>query len=226
MPWGTLSDSTIQIFAGLLVLVGVVSCFFGYRIFKVFLALVGFAIGFIVARGGVELGGSYAAENILIPVLVGLVGAALLYALYYLGIFVLGALLGAALGAMFVFKDGGDGAGIVLLVMALIGGVVAVVLHKVVIVVATAFLGAVFMVSGVRTLMGDTAIRQVQQALSSAGSARAYEHVQASLTKEVVALVIILGLTVAGIVVQYSGQKRSERKPAPPAPEAPKTLGC
>ena len=77
-----------------LVLGGIVACFFGYRLFRVVLSIFGFILGGLMASSLV--GPSDTTWMIGAWLVGGLIGMALLYAGYYVGV----ALSGAALGAV------------------------------------------------------------------------------------------------------------------------------
>ena len=81
-------------FAIAFVIGGVVACFFGYRLFRLVLSLVGFGLGGLMASSLV--GPSDATWMIGAWLVGGLIGMALLYAGYYVGV----ALTGAGLGAL------------------------------------------------------------------------------------------------------------------------------
>ena len=73
---------------------GVVACFFGYRLFRIVLALFGFILGALAASS--IFGMSDTGPMIGAAVAGGLVGAAILIGAYFVGV----ALVGAALGAV------------------------------------------------------------------------------------------------------------------------------
>ncbi|HXG54268.1 MAG TPA: DUF4203 domain-containing protein [Vicinamibacterales bacterium] len=180
--------------AVVLLLGGLLSCFAGYRIFRVVLAIYGFILGALLATSvvgtehtmwmlGAALGG-------------GIVGALILIWAYFIGV----ALIGAGLGAMAVnllwAATGGDPHIAVVITVAILGALAALALQRYVIVVATAFAGAQTVVVGAVALMGspvaaDAAARTVY-------SVYPLDPMPATLMDSVAALV--LGLT--GVVVQ------------------------
>ena len=80
--------------AAILVAGGFLSCFFGYRLFKVVLALFGFILGGLAASS--VFGESTTTAMVIAAVLGGLGGAFLLLASYFVGV----ALVGAGIGAL------------------------------------------------------------------------------------------------------------------------------
>ncbi|HKK25794.1 MAG TPA: DUF4203 domain-containing protein, partial [Gracilimonas sp.] len=104
------------VFIGLAILVGALQCFFGYRLFKFILGLIGFLLGSALT---VAIGSTYSIE--VIPVILlglvgGFIGAALMVALYYVGVFVIGSLLGGILGIVLSPDP------VLLLILAVISG--------------------------------------------------------------------------------------------------------
>ena len=87
--------ASYQMPAAIVLLVGgVVACFFGYRLFRIVLALFGFILGALAASS--IFGMSDTGPMIGAAVAGGLVGAAILIGAYFVGV----ALVGAALGAV------------------------------------------------------------------------------------------------------------------------------
>ncbi len=142
--------------AALSTIFGVICCFWGFRIFKVMLGIIGFIIGaYFGAHLGAYFTGGFGFVAILLGLLGGIVGSSLVVALYFLGIFVLGAMGGWILGMMIT---GATGAGISILIIAAIalaGGLLAVFAQKLILIVATSFVGAWYVVSGAFYFMGS-----------------------------------------------------------------------
>src|SRR5579859_2591687 len=86
----------------LIIAAGLLICFWGYRILKVSLAMIGFIVG---AFGGWQLGLSLANSSmgiVLACALVGgVVGAVLCLWLYFVGVFLVGATAGTVVAAAF-----------------------------------------------------------------------------------------------------------------------------
>jgi len=127
--------------ATLLVLGGALSCFAGYRLFKIVLAIYGFALGASIASS--TMGVTNATGQVLAAIVGGVAGALILVFAYFIGI----ALIGAGLGALVAhvawgYVGANDPPAALLIVLAIVGAIGAMVLQRYVIVVATAFGGA------------------------------------------------------------------------------------
>jgi hypothetical protein len=138
------------------VLFGILACFWGYRAFKVVLGIVGFATGaYLGATAGAFFTGGFGIIAVIAGLIGGLIGAALVSIFYFVGVFVLGALGGWVIYTM-IAGAAGYGPQIILLVaLALIGGVLAVVFQKFLIIISTAFIGSWCIVSGGFSLLGS-----------------------------------------------------------------------
>lgn len=121
---------------------GVLDCFFGYRIFKLTLAVLGGLIGVVFGQAAGAALGLGATGEIGGLIIGGLLGAGLAYLLYIAAVFVAGFLFGATLGIlllanfnhMVALLSGG--------VLGVIGGFLAVKLQRVLIMLSTALLGS------------------------------------------------------------------------------------
>src|SRR6185503_4792568 len=90
--------------AALLLAGGIVSCFFGYRLFRTVLAIFGFIFGGMIASS--VFGVSDTTLMLVAWIAGGLVGAFILIVAYFVGVALTGAALGAAI-AHFAFSTGG-----------------------------------------------------------------------------------------------------------------------
>ncbi|MDI1251445.1 MAG: DUF4203 domain-containing protein [Lacunisphaera sp.] len=121
---------------------GVLDCFFGYRIFKITLAVLGGLIGVVFGQAaGAALGMGPTAE-IGGLVLGGLLGAGLAYLLYLAAVFVAGFLFGATLGILLLANFNHMVALLSSAVLGVVGGFLAVKLQRVLIMLSTALVGA------------------------------------------------------------------------------------
>ena len=141
--------------AALLVAGGALSCFFGYRLFKLVLAIFGFIVGGLAAS---SVFGESAATAMVIAAIVGAVcGAFLLLAAYFLGVALVGAGAGVALVHVVWTQIQGDPHPAVVIVSAVLGALLATWLQRYVIILGTAFGGAWTMVVGAAALLGNPA---------------------------------------------------------------------
>lgn len=135
-----------------LVAVGLLACLAGYRLFRAVLTIYGFVLGALFAS-------SLVAPSNTVAMLValgvgGLLGALVLYAGYFAGVVLVGAGLGATvLHAAWVQWRGTDPHGLAVILFAVVGGVAAVVAQRLVVILATSFLGAQTVVAGVLGLL-------------------------------------------------------------------------
>jgi hypothetical protein len=121
---------------------GLLDCFFGYRIFKITLTLLGGVIGVVFGlAAGAALGLGQAGEigGMLVG---GLAGAGLAFLLYIAAVFVAGFLFGAILGILLLANFHQTVAWLSGCVVGLIGGVLAVKMQRVLLILSTALLGS------------------------------------------------------------------------------------
>jgi hypothetical protein len=146
--------ATLQIPAAAVLLVGgLVSCFAGYRLFRVVLSIYGFILGALVAT---SIAGAGSTGVLLVWALVGgLVGALILNLAYFLGVVLVGASIGAMLATLLWGRGGSEPHTLVVVLFAIAGAVAATVLQRYVIIVGTAFGGAWTAVVGALALLGD-----------------------------------------------------------------------
>ena len=134
---------------------GAVACFFGYRLFRLVLSLVGFGLGGLMLSSLV--GPSDTTWLIGAWLVGGLIGMALLYAGYYVGVALTGAGLGALLAHLAFQMSGEPPPFLIVLLAAVVGAVGSMFLQKYFIVVGTAFGGAWTLILGGMALLGDRA---------------------------------------------------------------------
>ncbi|MDB6113930.1 MAG: hypothetical protein JWQ83_833 [Lacunisphaera sp.] len=121
---------------------GVLDCFFGYRVFKITLAVLGGLIGALGAQAiAVAAGGGH--TGVMVAMIVGgLVGAGLAFLLYIGAVFVAGFGFGATLGVLLLANFNHMVALLTGVVLGVIGGFLAVKVQKVLIILSTALLGS------------------------------------------------------------------------------------
>jgi hypothetical protein len=184
--------SIINLFFGIAILIGALECFFGYRVFKTVLGLIGFLAGAILgAVIGYSLSGNRIV-SILAGILGGFIGAGLLVTLYFVGVFVIGALLGGILAEMLFTLFSRSSVPVVIVVLAVIGGVLAVIFQKFMIIVSTSFSGAYLAVNGLAYLFNNPgSSTDIWAILKGQGS------------HEFVVLLCVIVLGSIGMFVQY-----------------------
>lgn len=142
-------------FSFVYVLFGLIACFWGYRLFRGVLGLIGFIMG---AYFGWLIAVSFSAGTVVAVIAAiagGLVGSALFVSLYFVGVFLTGAVAGWLLGVMLTNISGNPLHVLLFLLLAVAGGVMAVVFQKWIIIFATSVVGAWYLVAGSFFLMGS-----------------------------------------------------------------------
>jgi hypothetical protein len=190
--------------AVLLVLGGALSCFAGYRLFKIVLGIYGFVLGAMIASSAM---GVTSTMGMVVAALVGGVcGALLLMFAYFISI----ALVGAGLGAFAAhvgwngFRTG-DPPAVVIIVLAIVGSITAMFLQRYVIIVATAFGGAWTVILGGLAIASD---RTAAKAASPGGVWILYPTTPALGQNWVTAAWIVLGLVGTAVQMSITGRKR------------------
>ncbi len=192
-----------QITAPLAVAVGILICFWGYRLLTLTLGVMGFIAG---ATGGWAVGLSLAPGNngiaLVCALIGGVIGAVLCIWLFILGVFLLGASAGAIVATALFSAAGNQPQPILVLVLAIVFGVIALVMQKLMIVVCTAFSGSYLVTAGLLHLL--TGAQDV--------SAPWFDHLRPGSTGILgyVALVFWLILGLAGGSFQYGGRRKRE----------------
>jgi len=146
--------ASFQTPAAIILLVGgVISCFAGYRVFRIVLGIYGFILGALFASG--IAGAESTMWMIVAAVGGGIVGALILIAAYFVGVALLGAGIGALAASVIWAALGREPGAIVVIVFAIAGALAALALQRYVIVGATAFGGAWTIIVGALALTGD-----------------------------------------------------------------------
>ena len=188
----------------LLVLGGALSCFAGYRLFKIVLGIYGFVLGAMLASSA--MGVTNTTGMIVAALVGGVCGALLLMFAYFIGI----ALVGAGLGALVAHVAwssvrSGDPPAVAVIVLSILGSIGAMFLQRYVIIVATAFGGAWTVIVGGLAAAGD---RGAAKAASAGDVWILYPTSPAPGQKWVPVAWIILGLVGTGLQLGITGRKR------------------
>lgn len=185
-----------QLPAAVVLLVGgIVACFFGYRLFRIVLAIFGFIIGALLASS--VFGASDTGPMVAAALVGGLIGAGVLFAAYFVGVAMVGAGLGALVANLLFSAAEREPHFLGIVLAAVAGAVGAVYLQRYVIIAGTSFGGAWTLIVGAMALVGN------QAALSAAAAGNvwvAYPLDPAPGQQWVPIAWIVLGI--AGVAVQ------------------------
>ena len=121
---------------------GVLDCFFGYKVFKVTLALLGGFMGVVFGQAAGRALGMGPAGEIGGMIVGGLLGAGLAFLLYVAAVFVAGFGFGATLGILLLANYNHMVALLSGCVLGVVGGFLAVKLQRILIMLSTALLGS------------------------------------------------------------------------------------
>jgi hypothetical protein len=121
---------------------GLLDCFFGYRVFKLTIALLGAVAGALLAQAGAQAAGLGSGGELAALLVGALLGAGLAFLAYIAAVFVAGFGFGATLAILLLSHFHHMVAVLGALVVGVIGGIAAVKLQRVIIVLATALMGS------------------------------------------------------------------------------------
>ena len=180
------------------IILGLLTCFFGYRMFKIILGILGFFLG-------AALAGSFAVSAIsdsqfaliFITIIGGIAGAVVLVAFYFLGVFLFGAGLGYLAGVTLCLRMGWSHEIIISFILAAVVGVLALLIQRFMIIVSTAFVGSWAVISGFYYLLNEEFHLIINSRIRESFS----------LVEEPSGLILLLLwilLAIVGIIIQYS----------------------
>ncbi len=141
--------------AMVLVLCGIVSCFFGYRLFRIVLATAGFILGALIAS-------SVWGVSDTVPMLVaagvgGLIGAGVMFAGYFVGVALVGAALGAVAASLAYQLADKEPHVLAVVFCSIVGAVGSTYLQRYFLIVGTGFIGAWTLIVGAMAVIGNRA---------------------------------------------------------------------
>src|SRR4051794_20879777 len=146
--------ASFQAPAAIVLLVGgLLSCFAGYRIFRVVLGIYGFILGALLASS--FMGTDQTVPMIVASILGGIVGAVILIFAYFVGVALIGAGVGALAANAIWAALGREPGMFAVIVLAVAGALVALALQRYVIIITTAFGGAWTTIVGGLALAGN-----------------------------------------------------------------------
>jgi hypothetical protein len=180
---------------------GLLSCFAGYRVFRVVLGFFGFVFGALFASSLV--GTDHTWWMIGAAIGGGLAGALILVLAYFVGVALIGAGVGAVV-ANYVWAAFGREPGLLpVIVIAIAGALAALAMQRYVIIVSTAFGGAQTAVIGGSALLGnraaaDAAVRSVYRVYPLDPLPATKWDLLACVVLGLVGLAVQLGITAKG----------------------------
>jgi hypothetical protein len=137
----------------ILVLGGLLSCFAGYRVFRVVLGFFGFVLGALLTSS--VMGTDQTVWMVVAAIVGGIVGALILVAAYFVGVALIGAGVGALVVNLMWAALGREPHIVVVILFAIAGALAALALQRYVIITATGFGGAWTTIVGALALLGD-----------------------------------------------------------------------
>ena len=141
--------------SGFTFIIGIIECFFGYRMLKLVLGVTGFIIGgLLCARMVFDTIGNHPVIAIIAGLVGGTIGSSLMIVFFVFGLFILGAALGYLLGGAITAAILGSAYPVIAIPLAIVGGFVTISKHKSMIIISTSFIGAYLIVFSVGKFIG------------------------------------------------------------------------
>jgi hypothetical protein len=148
-------NNILKTLSGFTFFLGIVECFFGYRLLKLVLGVTGFIIGgLLCARIVYESIGNHPVIAIIAGLVGGTIGSSLMIVFFVFGLFVLGAALGFLIGGAISASILGSAYPAIAIPLAIVGGFVTISKHKSVIIISTSFIGAYLIVFSIGKFIG------------------------------------------------------------------------
>ena len=135
--------------------IGIAECFFGYRLLKIILGVTGFIIGGLLCAEFVYgyLGG-HPVISLLAGLVGGVIGSSLMIGLFAFGLFILGVALGLLVGGAISASIYGSPHPIIMVPLAIVGGIATIVMSRTMIIISTSFTGAYLIVVSIGKFIG------------------------------------------------------------------------
>ena len=176
---------------------GLLSCFAGYRVFRVVLGFFGFILGALLASS--VMGTEQTMYMIVAALVGGIIGALILVGAYFVGVALIGAGVGALVVNVIWASLGREPHIVIVILFGIAGALGALALQRYVIITATGFGGAWTAIVGVLALMGD---RLAVEATARNNVWLAYPMNPAPGQRWVIYAWLVLGIT--GVIVQLT----------------------
>ncbi len=140
---------------GFALFLGIVECFFGYRMLKVILGVTGFIfVGLLCSELVYKNMGGHPVIALIAGLFGGAIGSVLMIGLFSFGLFVLGAVLGFIAGEALSRIIVGSVNPIIVVPIAIVGGVATIIMFKEMVIISTSFIGAYMTVSSIGSFLG------------------------------------------------------------------------
>ncbi len=186
---------------------GLLACFLGYRLFRFVLAVYGLVAGAVVTF---QFIGSVEPWVLVAAVVVGaLAGALAFLAVYFIGVAIVGAGLGALIVNLIWTQRADDPHVLIVILFAIVGAFAALLFQRYVIVVSTAFAGAWTSIVGGLALMGDA------EAITAVGTLSGWVSFpldRAATQRAVLVAWLVVGLLGVAVQLIKTGRGKGKRR--------------
>ena len=180
-----------------LVLGGLLSCFAGYRVFRIVLGLYGFILGALLASS--LMGTDQKMWMVVAAIGGGVVGALVLIGAYFIGVALIGGAFGALAANVLWAAFGSEPHLFMVIIFSISGALGALALQRYVIIVSTAFGGAWTTIVGALALSGD------RTAASAAGRSDVWlAYPMSPAPGQYWILIVWIALGIAGVIAQLA----------------------
>ena len=180
-----------------LVLGGLLSCFAGYRVFRVVLGLYGFILGALLASS--LMGTDQKMWMVIAAIGGGVVGALVLIGAYFIGVALIGGAFGALAANVVWAAFDSEPHILMVIIFSISGALGALALQRYVIIVSTAFGGAWTTIVGALALSGD------RTAVSAAGRSDVWlVYPMSPAPGQYWILIVWIALGIAGVIAQLA----------------------
>ena len=180
-----------------LVLGGLLSCFAGYRVFRVVLGLYGFILGALLASS--LMGTDQKMWMVIAAIGGGVVGALVLIGAYFIGVALIGGAFGALAANVLWAAFDSEPHIFMVIIFSISGALGALALQRYVIIVSTAFGGAWTTIVGALALSGD------RTAVSAAGRSDVWlVYPMSPAPGQYWILIVWIALGIAGVIAQLA----------------------
>jgi hypothetical protein len=135
--------------------IGIVECFFGYKMLKIILGVTGFIVGGLLCAEFVyHIMGGHPVISLLAGLVGGVIGSSLMIGCFVFGLFILGVALGLLVGGAISASIYGSPRPMILVPLAIVGGIATIVMSRSMIIISTSFTGAYLIVFSIGRFIG------------------------------------------------------------------------